>query len=78
MEASAAELETGIALIDAFCTLKLTATRGETKRLIAQGGAKVNDVPVSGDNILLKNDDVKNGVIKLSAGKKKHALIRRI
>lgn len=76
MEASEDDLKKGIGLIDAFCALKLTETRGETKRLIAQGGAKVNDTPVSGDNILLSVNDVKNGVIKLSAGKKKHALIK--
>lgn len=76
MEASEDDLKKGIGLIDAFCALKLTETRGETKRLIAQGGAKVNDAPVSGDSILLSANDVKNGVIKLSAGKKKHALIK--
>ncbi len=76
MTVSPAEMDAGLPLIDAFCTLKLTATRGETKRLIAQGGARVNDEAVSGENIVLTSKDVKDGVIKLSAGKKKHALIR--
>ncbi len=72
---TAAELESGMTLIDAFCALKLTETRGETKRLIAQGGAKVNDIPVS-DNVSLTLSDLKDASIKLSAGKKKHALIK--
>ena len=76
MTVSAAEMDAGLPLIDAFCALKLTATRGETKRLIAQGGARVNDEAVSGENIILTSKDVKDGTIKLSAGKKKHALIR--
>lgn len=73
---SSSRLEAGVALLDAFGELNLSASRGETKRLIAQGGVRVNDETVSGENILLTDKDVKDGIIKLSAGRKKHGLIR--
>ena len=56
--------------------LKLTASKGEAKRLIAQNGVKVNDAAVSGENIMLTAADMQNGQIKLSVGKKKHGLIK--
>ncbi len=63
-------------LTEALVQLKLTASKGEAKRLIAQNGVKVNDVAVSGDNILLTVADIKDGQIKLSVGKKKHGLVK--
>lgn len=63
-------------LTEALVQLKLTASKGEAKRLIAQNGVKVNDVAVSGDNILLTAADIKDGRIKLSVGKKKHGLVK--
>lgn len=65
-----------IALTEALVQLKLTASKGEAKRLIAQNGVKVNDAVVSGDNIVLTAADMQNGQIKLSVGKKKHGLIK--
>ena len=65
-----------IALTEALVQLKLTASKGEAKRLIAQNGVKVNDAAVSGENIILTAADMQNGQIKLSVGKKKHGLIK--
>ncbi|MBO4521102.1 MAG: tyrosine--tRNA ligase [Alphaproteobacteria bacterium] len=65
-----------IALTEALVQLKLTASKGEAKRLIAQNGVKVNDAVVAGDNIILTAADMQNGQIKLSVGKKKHGLIK--
>lgn len=73
---SAGDLKAGISLIDAFVKLELTASKGETRRLMAQNGAKVNDAVVTDDSYTLTEKDVVSGVIKLSSGKKKHALIK--
>ena len=64
-----------IALTEALLQLKLVASKGEAKRLIAQNGVKINDSAVSGDNIVLTAADVKDGQIKLSVGKKKHGIV---
>lgn len=61
---------------DAFVKLGLTSSKGEARRLMAQNGAKINDVPVTDGNAKLTATDIQDGVVKLSAGKKKHALIR--
>ena len=64
-----------IALTEALLQLKLVASKGEAKRLIAQNGVKINDAAVSGDNIMLTAENVKDGQIKLSVGKKKHGIV---
>lgn len=72
---SAADLENTL-IVDAFVQAGLTASKGEARRLIAQNGAKMNDAAVTDATAKFTAADVKNGVIKLSAGKKKHALVK--
>jgi tyrosyl-tRNA synthetase len=51
----------------------------EARRQIKGGGLKVNDQAVSDDRRMLTLADLTpEGVIKLSLGKKKHALIRPV
>lgn len=71
------DLKTGISVIDALRQSGLVESNGEAKRLIQGGGAKVNDNAVTdGGQILTLADLTGDGYIKLSSGKKKHALIR--
>jgi tyrosyl-tRNA synthetase len=57
----------------------LTSSAGEARRLMAGGGLKVNDVPISDGNAKVNLEDVtEEGFIKLSIGKKKHMLIRPV
>lgn len=71
------EIEGGIALFALLARAGLAGSNSEGRRLIKGGGARVNDVPVNEETAEIDasaiNDD---GVIKLSAGKKRHALIR--
>jgi tyrosyl-tRNA synthetase len=70
-------LKAGLTVIDALRQSGLVESNGEAKRLIQGGGAKVNDNAVSdGAQILTLADMTADGYIKLSSGKKKHALIR--
>jgi tyrosyl-tRNA synthetase len=53
------------------------ASIGEAKRLIKGGGVRVNDAVVSDEQERLGSGHVSGeGVIKLSAGKKRHALLK--
>jgi tyrosyl-tRNA synthetase len=71
------ELSQGIPLIHLLNETKLTASNGEARRLIKQGGIKINDKIIDDPNdILLEADLTPEGYIKISAGKKKHALIK--
>lgn len=64
--------------IPAFSLLKdagLAASGGEARRLIAGGGARINDEKIENDQRIVTLADLKGDSIKLSAGKKKFALI---
>ena len=73
-----ADLETGMLVAAAFTAAGLTDSNGEARRLIKQGAARVNDVQVKDQNASLAAADLVDGTIKLSAGKKRHALIRAV
>lgn len=77
IEVSKAALEKGISIFDLFKETGLAESNGEIKRLIKGGGARINDVPVT-DEAMVANLDLadKDGAIKLSAGKKKHAIVK--
>jgi tyrosyl-tRNA synthetase len=79
VEVPAGELDDGIAAFDAFRRAGLAASGGEARRLIKGGGARINDAKV-GDELqqVTRSDLDAEGVIKLSAGKKRHALIRAV
>jgi tyrosyl-tRNA synthetase len=65
--------ESSIPIVDALLGLGFAASRGEAKRLIAGGGARVEGVAVADETyvIILKDKD-----IRISSGKKKHGIIR--
>ena len=72
-----AELQAGIAAFELLRRAGLAASNGEARRLIRQGGGRINDRAVGDETRTVTLDDVSaEGVIKLSAGKKRHALVR--
>jgi tyrosyl-tRNA synthetase len=72
-----AELERGIAVFQLFTRSGLAASNGEARRLIKGGGARLNDTAVADETRLVTLADVDaQGIIKLSAGKKRHAVVR--
>ena len=74
------KLEDGISFIEVTITpeLKLLSSKGEARRLIKGGGARVNDEKIEDENFLIRLDHLQDGIVKVSAGKKKHALIRAV
>ncbi|HRP10658.1 MAG TPA: tyrosine--tRNA ligase [Terricaulis sp.] len=73
---SADELSAGLRVAAAFVRAGLVASNGEAKRHIGAGALKVNDAAITDENANLSAADVINGAIKLSLGKKKHALLK--
>ncbi len=78
VEVSRAELEAGIGVLSAFVKAGLAASNGEARRVVQGGGARVNDTPVQDVRAQLTPDEMRDGVIKLSLGKKKHALLKLV
>lgn len=73
------ELAAGIAVFAAVSRAGLAPSNSEARRLIRGGGVRVNDAVVSEENRELALGDVNaDGVIKLSVGRKRHALIRPV
>ncbi|MDT2022319.1 tyrosine--tRNA ligase [Methylocella sp. CPCC 101449] len=73
---SAAEFDAGVGVLTAFVKAGLVASTGEARRQIKAGGLRVNDVAVSDERAVLTRDQLVNGAVKLSLGKKKHVLLR--
>ena len=64
-----ADLATGISLADLMVLCKLTASKGEAKRLIQQGGVSVDDKIVNDFGKIYTAENLKNG-LKIRKGKK--------
>jgi tyrosyl-tRNA synthetase len=70
-------LESGLTFIDLFVHAGLAASKNEARRLIEGGGARCDDEPISSVTSMAEPAHFAGkGYIKLSAGKKRHALIR--
>lgn len=77
IEVPAATLQAGISVIELLKQTGLVASNGEAKRLIEGGGARINDAPVNDAGQTASTSDLTaDGYIKVSSGKKKHALVR--
>jgi tyrosyl-tRNA synthetase len=71
-----AVLAEGMGVLQAFVMAGLATSNGDARRQIQGGGLRVNDQQITDDKRALTLSDAKDGVIKLSLGKKRHALIR--
>ena len=76
VEVSHAEFGDGMGLLQAFVLAGLAKSNGEARRLVQGGGAKVNDAAQNDHATVLTKDDVIDGNIKLSFGKKRHVLMK--
>lgn len=72
---SAADLGDGISIVQLIVKSGLAKTGKEAKRLIAENGAKLNDAPLTNAGLMI-NAEALASPIKLSAGKKRHALVQ--
>ena len=79
IEVPRGDLDNGIPAFDAFRRAGLAASGGEARRLIKGGGARLNDEKIGAEDFSITSGDLDgDGVIKLSAGKKRHVLIRAV
>lgn len=74
---SPAEAAAGVAVVDLLVSAGLTASKGEARRLIKQGGVRLNDAKVADESAAVTAADLVNdGAARLTAGKKHHALVK--
>ncbi len=72
---SADEIGDGVSIVQLIVKSGLAGTGKAAKRLIAEGGAKMNDAPLTDAGTMISTADLAEP-IKLSAGKKRHALVQ--
>ena len=72
---TAAVLGDGMSIVQALVKSGLAKSGKDAKRLIAENGAKIDDQPLTDAGLMLDAAAL-SSPIKLSAGKKRHALVR--
>jgi tyrosyl-tRNA synthetase len=69
--------EGGVAVFELLRRAGLAASKGEARRLIRGGGARINDHVVTDEGRLVTLADLDpDGAVKLGAGRKRHVLVR--
>ncbi|MGY9054061.1 MAG: tyrosine--tRNA ligase [Alphaproteobacteria bacterium] len=79
VEMPADALSSGIPAFDLFRQAGLASSGGEARRLVRGGGARLNDVALTDENQLIGSGDLTEaGTLKLSAGRKRHVLVKPV
>ena len=73
---AAGALDAGVALAGLLVDAGLSASKSEARRLIRGGGARINDTAELDEQRMVGARDLRGGVVKLSAGRKQHVLVR--
>ncbi len=74
-----ARLAAGIAAFELMHEAGLAGSRNEARKLIKGGGGRLNDKPIESDTMLVTEQHLDSGsTLKLSAGRKRHALVRAV
>ena len=68
--------ESGLSIVQLFVKSGLSKSGKEAKRLIAEGGARMDDDAVADPALMVGLDRLAEGPVKLTAGKKRHALVK--
>ncbi|SEO44007.1 tyrosyl-tRNA synthetase [Salinihabitans flavidus] len=72
---SAADVGDGISIVQLIVRSGLAKSGKEAKRLIAENGARIDDAPLTDAGLILDSAAL-SAPVKLSAGRKRHALVR--
>ncbi|NQU62585.1 MAG: tyrosine--tRNA ligase, partial [Rhodospirillales bacterium] len=79
VDVARASLKSGVPAFELFKLAGLAKSKAEARRLIKGGGARVNDLALESETHTITATDINaDGIIKLSAGKKRHALVNVI
>jgi tyrosyl-tRNA synthetase len=74
-----ARLVQGIAAFELLHEAGLAASRTEARKLIKGGGGRLNDAPIESDTAMVTERHLDpGGTLKLSAGRKRHVLVRAV
>ena len=72
------KVKRGLNILDVIADYKILSSKSEARRAIANKGLRINDIILNDDKKILKLEDFKKNILKISFGKKKHYLIKII
>jgi tyrosyl-tRNA synthetase len=72
------ELAGGIPAFRLLTLAGLAASNSEARRVIRGGGARLNDALIADEGQMIATADLRQGVMKLSVGRKQHRLVRAV
>jgi len=79
VEVSRAKFRAGVAAFELLHEAGLAESRNEARKLIKGGGGRLNDKPIASDTATVGEADLdSSGTLKLSAGRKRHVLVRAV
>ena len=78
VEVTRHELAQGVGVVELFRRSGLVPSNSEARRLIRGGGARLNEAKVDDETMQVGLDDVIDGRLLLSAGRKRHAWVQVI
>ena len=74
----ASEIDAGLGALAAFVRAGLVASTGEARRQIRGGGLRMNDEALTDERATIGREALRDGVVKLSLGRKKHVLLKPV
>ncbi|MCB1970183.1 MAG: tyrosine--tRNA ligase [Geminicoccaceae bacterium] len=66
----------GLPVVELFTLAGLASSNGEARRLVRGGGARLDDERIDDETMVVGAARITGGQIKLSAGKKRHVIVR--
>ena len=72
------EIKKGINILDFIAENKILSSKNEARRAIANRGIKIDDIIIENEKKILRLDDFKKNLLKISYGKKKHYIVKII
>ena len=78
IDISSLEIDAGLGVLSAFVKAGLCASTSEARRQVESGGLRLNDEQVKDVRAAITAADFKDGIVKLSLGKKKHILLKAL
>ncbi|WP_025300226.1 tyrosine--tRNA ligase [Candidatus Endolissoclinum faulkneri] len=73
------KIEAGLSVVNAIVYAGLASSKSAARRLIRAGGARINNATILNESAIIAGKEINNaGFVKISAGKKLHALLQAV
>ncbi|MEP2944036.1 MAG: tyrosine--tRNA ligase [Hyphomicrobiales bacterium] len=78
VEVASSELDEGLGMLGLYVQSGLCSSNSDARRQVKGGAVRINDVATKDESRAITSADMKDGVIKLSLGKKRHVLVKPV